>query len=134
VIPNQGALSRALHTELELEYSSRDSSRNEFSRVEMRRVECHFFVIFGNLSKRLVPTLIFANFSRKLGSEQVGTSRNKSERVRKARNISKIFRNSKNGNFRNSRKRKFWKKRLTHGLSLEEVPWVLQRTVKQSFN
>jgi len=104
---------RALHTELELEYSSQDSSGNEFSRVETRRVERHFFVIFGNLGKRLVLTLIFAIFAiflRKLGSERVRMSWNESGRVRKARNIFEIFWNSKNGDFRNSRKRKFRKK------------------------
>jgi len=97
----------ALHTELELEYSSQDSSRNEFSRVETRRVERHFFVILGNFSKTLVPTLIFANFLRKLGSEQVFASRDEFGRLGHYRNISEIWKKSisetrKNENFRNN--------------------------------
>jgi len=69
---------RALHSELFSEILSRVSSWNELSRVEMRWVERHFFVIFG---KRLVPTRSDPNFcekthlSRKLGSEQVFASR-----------------------------------------------------------
>jgi len=77
--------------------TSRVSSRNESGRVRKKLEKLVPTLIF---EKRLVPTLIFAIFLRKLGSE----------RVRKARNISEIFRNSKNGNFRNSRKQKFWKK------------------------
>ena len=66
----------ALHTELELEYSSQDSSRNEFSRVETRRVERHFFVPTLISGKRLVL--------QKLGFSRVGTSSEGSD-------ITKIF-------------------------------------------
>jgi len=53
---------RALHSELLSKISSWVSSRNEFSRVETRRVEHHFFVIFGNFGKRLLPKLAKTNF------------------------------------------------------------------------
>ncbi len=108
--------SRALHTELELEYSSWDSSRNKFSRVETRRVECHFFVIFGNFGKRLVPTRSDPNLCEFFEKIRVGMSFRESGRVRKARTLLKYFRNLKKVNFRNSQKQKFRKKRLTQGL------------------
>jgi hypothetical protein len=62
---------RALHSEL----SSRVSSRNELGRVSKKLEKLVPTLIF---KKRLVSTLIFAKkrvYSRKLGSEQVGTSR-----------------------------------------------------------
>jgi len=75
---------RVLHSELELEISSWFLSRDEFLRVETRRVERHFFVTFKNFVKRLVPTRFscffcnfFCNFSQKLGSERVFVSRDK---------------------------------------------------------
>ncbi len=48
---------KALHSELLTEVSSRFLSWNEFLRVETGRVERHFFVIFGNFGKRLLPKL-----------------------------------------------------------------------------
>jgi hypothetical protein len=75
--------SRALHSELVTELSSRFSSRDEFSRVETRRVERHFFVIFVHyffvFSDSSNPN--FRDFSRKLGSERVRTSRDEFSRV-----------------------------------------------------
>jgi len=80
----QQVQSKSLHSELELEILSRFSSRDEFSRVETRRVERHFFVptlIFG---KRLVPTrfsCFFAIFLQIFTKIRVGTSFRESERV-----------------------------------------------------
>jgi hypothetical protein len=73
--------SRVLHSELELEISSRFSSRNEFSRVETRRVERHFFRENEKREKTRFSRFfrdfsrIFCEFSRKLGSERVFASR-----------------------------------------------------------
>jgi len=69
------SFARALHSELELEISSRVSCRDKFSAISKVRVEHHFFVIF-----------------------------------------SKILENS---NFRNSRKRKIWKKLMHSKLELK---------------
>jgi hypothetical protein len=73
---------KAMHSELELEISSRFSSRNEFLRVETRRVERHFLLIlvisakgyYRNLRKhetrkkleflRFLQFLRFSRFSR----------------------------------------------------------------------
>jgi hypothetical protein len=52
----------ALHSELLSKISSRVSSRNEFPRVETRQVERHFFIIFGNFGKTLLPKLAKMNF------------------------------------------------------------------------
>jgi len=121
--------SRALHSELLTELSSRFLSREKFSRVETRSVEHHFFVTFGNFGKRLVPTVIFAkkrifsqffrNFLQKLGSEQVGASSSQFSRVRKAQTLPKYFRKSKKVNFRNSQKRKIRKKLSNAGPYLQ---------------
>jgi hypothetical protein len=79
---------RVLHSELELEISSRFSSRNEFSRVKMRRVEHYFFIIFGNFGKRLVkthfrlvPTLIFAKIRVRTSRNEFGKSSKNSSRL-----------------------------------------------------
>ncbi len=102
---------RALHSQILSEILIRVLSRNEFTRVEMRQVERHFFVIFG---KRLLPKLAKTNFlqffaiffCKKLWFSWFS----RFSRVRKARKLPKYFRNSKNGYFRNSWKWKFRKK------------------------
>ncbi len=149
-------LIKALHSELLTEVSSRFLSRNEFSQVETGQVERHFFVIFGNFGKRLLPKLAktkssekakklvptrkkFGNFESErvfglnfaifvVKNAQIGPKMAifcakfpnffakilqvflQFLRVWKARTLPKYFRNSKKVNFRNSRKRKFWKK------------------------
>ncbi len=108
---------KALHSELLAELSS----RNEFSRVETRRVESHFFVNFGNFGKTRLPKLakmkiakkrnflrFFHEFSRIFAKNCDFRNFRNFGNVRKARTLPKYFRNSKNGDFRNSRKRKFW--------------------------
>ncbi len=58
-------ISRALHSELFSELSSRVSSRNEFLRVETRRVVRHFFVTFENFGKRLLLKLAKTKITKK---------------------------------------------------------------------
>jgi len=112
---------RALHSELLSKISSQVLSWNEFSQVETRRVERHFFaptLIFKG-AFRLVPTLIFANFSWKLGSEQVGTSWDEFGRLRHYWNFSEIRKKSISETRENEN---FGKKRLTHGLKSDFKP------------
>ncbi len=76
---------RVLHSELELKISSWFSSQDEFSRVETRRVERHFFVTFENFVKRLIPTCFscffgiflqcFAKISETCENKNFGKSR-----------------------------------------------------------
>ncbi len=47
--------SKALHSELLTELSSRFSSRNEFFAISEVRILHHFFVIFGNFGKKQFP-------------------------------------------------------------------------------
>ncbi len=112
--------SRALHSEILSKISSRVSSRNEFSRVETRWVERHFFDVFGKFGKKQLPKLakmkiakkrifswFFRNFSQKLGLVRVFASRNPFGRSSK--NSSRLEFSVKL-DFRNSRKEKFRQK------------------------
>jgi len=113
--------SRALHTELELEYLSRDSSRNEFLRVKTRQVERHFFVIFGNLGKRLVPTHSdpnFRDFRNFFAKIRVSASRNEFGRLEI---FLKYFKIRKMAISETGENENFGKKRLTYGLSLQNL-------------
>ena len=60
---------KALHSELELECSKRNSSRNKFFAIFEVRVQHHFFVIFGKFGIEQFPNVpnvrktLFLNFS-----------------------------------------------------------------------
>ncbi len=105
---------RALHSELLTKLSSWFSSRDEFSRVETSSEGSDITKIFPKFEFWLVPTLIFENFSQKLGSERVFASRDKFGRLGHYKNISKIWKKSISETRENEN---FGKKRLTQGLT-----------------
>ncbi len=103
--PKYRQASRALHSKLLTELLSWFSSRDEFSRVETSSEGSDITVPTRSDPNFCEFLQIFANFSQKLGSERVFASRK----------LPKYFRNSKKVYFRNSQKRKFWKKTSNAG-------------------
>ncbi len=98
-------------------------SRNEFSRVETRRVERHFFRKNGNrekmrllklakmkIAKKHVFSQFFQDFLQSFAKIRVGMSILQFSRVWKGQTLPKYFRNLKKVNFRNLQKQKNWKK------------------------
>ena len=115
---------RALRSELLSEISSRVSSRNEFLRVGTSSEKARITRPNPNFQKtdhsdlfRLVFCYFFAKnrvFSRKLGSERVGTSRNEFGRLEI---FPKYFEIRKTAISETRKNKNFRKKRLTQGLT-----------------